>query len=195
MLPHRRAGLRRAPRIRPNRVIDVETAAALLAKPGDAALGLIGALAASDTIRGSPRRVPPYTKPHPGWPAAPLRIDASPPGMQMGAGDLEWLAAGQACNDRVQQSLLHRPGHLRVCEDVRSSLGEMACRFMQVPQPQQDGRRRSDAMREGRWGQFTTDKGVSGGHSTPLTGRGGSMLTRHAAQVPGDDLAKLSKSA
>ena len=43
MLPHRRAGLRRAARIGPDRVIHVETAAALLAKPGDAALDLVDA--------------------------------------------------------------------------------------------------------------------------------------------------------
>src|SRR3954471_15207476 len=43
MLPHRRAGLRRATRIGPNRVIDIETAAALLAKSVDATLGLLGA--------------------------------------------------------------------------------------------------------------------------------------------------------
>src|SRR6516225_1609357 len=43
MLPHRRGGLWRAARIGPNRVIDVETTAALLAEPGDAARGLLGA--------------------------------------------------------------------------------------------------------------------------------------------------------
>src|SRR3954447_16597592 len=43
MLPHRRAGLRRATRIGPNRVIDIETAAALLAKPVDSTLRLLGA--------------------------------------------------------------------------------------------------------------------------------------------------------
>src|SRR5260370_16333122 len=52
-------------------------------------------------------------------------------------------------------------------------------------------------MREGRWGQFTTDEGVCSGdkvlrpqgHLTPLTGSRRSMLARDAARVPGDNLA------
>src|SRR5215467_10927868 len=43
MLPHRPAGVRCAARVGPNRVIDVETTAALLPKPRYAACGLIGA--------------------------------------------------------------------------------------------------------------------------------------------------------
>ena len=43
MFRHRRADLGRTAWIGPNRVIDVEAAAALLAKPGDAAGGVFGA--------------------------------------------------------------------------------------------------------------------------------------------------------
>jgi hypothetical protein len=42
-VPHYRAGLGRVARIGPNRVIDVETTAALLVKPGDAERRLLGA--------------------------------------------------------------------------------------------------------------------------------------------------------
>ena len=54
MLPHRRGGLWRAARIGPNRVIDVETTAALLAEPGDAARGLLGAPAPHAEAAKSP---------------------------------------------------------------------------------------------------------------------------------------------
>ena len=44
MLRHRPAGVRCAARVGPNRVIDVETPAALLPKPRDAACGLMALL-------------------------------------------------------------------------------------------------------------------------------------------------------
>src|SRR6202007_1119790 len=103
------------------------------------------------------------------------------------------LSATDAQNHRMHKRLLQCSSYLWMCQDVRSGLGEVAGRFMQVRQPCKESRRRSDPMRKRRSGQFATDDRLSGGdkilqcqgYGTPSTGRRGPMVA--CRPVPDDD--------